>query len=174
MRPREVFSACAAAALYRRDAVLAAGGFDESFFCYFEDVDLGYRLRLAGHRVWHVPRAHARHIGGASTRPGSDFALYHGHRNLVWSYFRNTPRSLLWRTLPQHLLWNLATVLWFAFRGRGLVMLRSKRDALLGLPRVLRERRNSPPRESACSTLRGALRRDWRELFTRRAKRKEM
>jgi GT2 family glycosyltransferase len=45
----EIFSACAAAALYRRQAFLEVGGFDEDFFCYFEDVDLGFRLRLAGY-----------------------------------------------------------------------------------------------------------------------------
>lgn len=138
--PREVFSACAAAALFRRDAVLDVGGFDESFFCYFEDVDLSYRLRLRGHRIWHVPRAVARHVGGASSGPQSDFALYHGHRNLVWTYFRNTPSRLFWRHLTQHLAWNLATTLWFTLQGRGSVILRGKWDALRGLPRILRER----------------------------------
>lgn len=43
----EIFSPCAAAALYRRDAFVEAGGFDESFFCYAEDIDLGFRLRFA-------------------------------------------------------------------------------------------------------------------------------
>jgi len=46
----EIFSPCAAAALYRRDAFLSVGGFDEDYFCYIEDVDLGFRLRLANHR----------------------------------------------------------------------------------------------------------------------------
>src|SRR5664280_2197517 len=46
----EVFSPCAAAALYRRNALESVGGFDEDFFCYLEDVDLGFRLRLAGYR----------------------------------------------------------------------------------------------------------------------------
>ncbi len=139
-RPREVFSACAAAALYRRDAVLDVGGFDESFFCYFEDVDLSYRLRLHGHRVWHVPRAVVRHVGSASTGVRSDFAVYHGHRNLVWTFFRNTPAKLFWRCLPQHLAWNLATILWFALQGRATVIVRSKWDAVRGLPRILCER----------------------------------
>lgn len=139
-RPREVFSACAAAALYRRRAVLEVGGFEESFFCYFEDVDLGYRLRLAGYRAWHVPRAKVRHVGGGSTKPGSDFAVYHGHRNLVWSFFRNTPSRELWRRLPQHLMWNVATIVWFAVQGRGRVILRSKWDAVRRLPEVWRER----------------------------------
>ncbi len=45
--PEEVFAACAAAALYRRDVYLRLGGLDEDYFCYYEDVDLGFRLRLA-------------------------------------------------------------------------------------------------------------------------------
>ncbi|MFL5886598.1 MAG: glycosyltransferase family 2 protein, partial [Thermoleophilaceae bacterium] len=47
--PCEAFSACAGAALYRRRAVLDAGGFDERYFAYLEDVELGLRLRLAGY-----------------------------------------------------------------------------------------------------------------------------
>jgi len=62
----EVFAACAGAALYRRDAVRAVGGFDESFFAYLEDVDLGLRLRLAGWRCRYEP-VEARHAGGGSS-----------------------------------------------------------------------------------------------------------
>jgi GT2 family glycosyltransferase len=58
--PGEVFGACAGAALYRRDAVRAAGGFDERLFAYLEDVDLALRLRLAGWRCAYEP-AVARH-----------------------------------------------------------------------------------------------------------------
>ena len=54
---QEVFSPCAAAALYRRDAFLSAGGFDPDFFCFVEDVDLGFRLRLLGHRCMMVADA---------------------------------------------------------------------------------------------------------------------
>ncbi len=137
----EVFSPCAAAALYARDAFLEAGGFDESFFCYFEDVELAFRLRLAGHRCLYVPEAAARHVGSASAGRGSSFALYHGHRNLVWTYFKNMPLALLVLYLPFHLLWNAAAIVWFSLRGQSAPILRAKRDALLGLPRVLRQRR---------------------------------
>ncbi|MBX5442389.1 MAG: glycosyltransferase family 2 protein [Solirubrobacteraceae bacterium] len=64
--PGEVFSACAGAALLRRGPALAVGGFDERFFSYLEDVDLGLRLRLAGWRAVYVPAAVARHAGGGS------------------------------------------------------------------------------------------------------------
>lgn len=60
LRPREIFSPCAAAALYRREALEAVGGFDEDFFCYGEDVDLGFRLRLAGWKAMLVPYAIVR------------------------------------------------------------------------------------------------------------------
>jgi GT2 family glycosyltransferase len=75
--PGEVFGACAGAALYRRDAVLAAGGFDERYFAYLEDVDLALALRLAGWRCRYEPVV-AHHAGEASSRrlPG-------GHRRLV-------------------------------------------------------------------------------------------
>ncbi len=138
--PREIFSPCAAAALYRHAAFRDAGGFDESFFCYLEDVDLGFRLRLLGHRCLYVPSAVAVHAGGATADSRSDFAVYHGHRNLVWTWFRNMPLPLLAFYLPQHVLLNLVTLAWFSSRGQGRVIFRAKRDALLGLPRVLRAR----------------------------------
>jgi GT2 family glycosyltransferase len=65
--PGEVFSACAGAALLRRGTALAVGGFDERFFSYLEDVDLGLRLRLAGFRCAYAPGAVARHAGGGSS-----------------------------------------------------------------------------------------------------------
>lgn len=137
----EIFSPCAAAALYRRDAFLKVGGFDDSYFCYSEDVDLGFRLRLAGYRCLYVPDAVAYHVGSATTGKHSDFTVYHGHRNLVWTYFKNMPWPLFWLYLPQHLSLNLATIIWFCLSGRARVILRAKWHALKGLPRILRERR---------------------------------
>lgn len=137
----EIFSPCAAAALYRRAELLEAGGFDERYFCYVEDVDLGFRLRLRGGRCLYVPEAVVTHVGSATSGAHSDFSLYHGHRNLVWTFFKDMPWPLLVAYLPQHLALNLFTVAWFAARGRAGPLLRAKRDALRGLPAVLRERR---------------------------------
>lgn len=141
---KEVFSPCAAAALYRRSALLEVGGFDEDFFCYVEDVDLGFRLRLAGYRCLYVPASVAHHVGSGTTGgQHSEFAVYHGHRNLVWTYVKNMPGILLWTFLPIHLALNLATLLVFTWRGQGGVVLRAKRDALVGLPGMWRKRRQA-------------------------------
>ena len=139
---REIFSPCAAAALYRRDAFLSVGGFDEDFFCYVEDVDLGFRLRLMGHRCLLVPSAVVHHIGSATSGgQHSDFAVYHGHRNLVWTYVKNMPCFLFWTCLPLHIAMNLAAIFIFSIRGKGLVMLRAKRDAIKGLPKMWAKRK---------------------------------
>jgi GT2 family glycosyltransferase len=138
---QEVFSPCAAAALYRRDAFLGVGGFEERFFCYYEDNDLSFRLRLAGHRCLYVPDAVVHHVGSAIAGADSEFTVYHSQRNLIWTYVRNMPAPLLWLYLPQHLLVNVLGLAWYVSIGRGRAVLRGQRDALLGLPRALRERR---------------------------------
>jgi len=138
---REIFSPCAAAALYRRSVMAKVGGFDEDYFCYVEDVDLGFRLRLTGHRCLYVPSSVVHHLGSGSTGgQHSDFAVYHGHRNLVWTYVKDMPGALFWLFLPLHLLMNLWTLLVLAMRGQGRVALRSKWDALRGLPKIWHKR----------------------------------
>lgn len=137
----EIFSPCAGAALYRRDALREVGGFDEDYFCYVEDVDLGFRLRLAGYKAMYVPDSIVHHVGSASTGgKHSDFAVYHGHRNLVWAFVKNMPGVLFWALLPVHILLNIVTVLHFLMRGQGKVVLRAKWDAVTGIPRAWRKR----------------------------------
>jgi GT2 family glycosyltransferase len=140
-KEEEVFSACGAAALYSRDDFLKVGGFDESYFSYFEDVDLSFRLRLVGKRCLYVPQAIVHHVGSASSGKISDFVIYHGHRNLVWTYFKNMPGALFWQYLPLHILMNLFFMISFILKGRGLAILQAKRDAFYRLPAIIRMRR---------------------------------
>jgi len=134
------FSACGAAALYRRQTFLAVGGFDEDFFCYLEDIDLGFRMRLQGHNCLYVPDAIVRHHGSALTGRRSDFSTYHGHRNLLWVYLKNMPTVLFWAYLPQHLLVSLASFLACSRRGQISVFMRAKWDGIKDLRAVLRKR----------------------------------
>lgn len=139
---KEIFSPCAAAALYRLDALLAVGAFEESFFCYCEDVDLGFRLRNSGYTSWYAPLAKVSHVGSmTSGGQDSDFAIYYGHRNLVWVYFRNMPLSLLLISLPLHIAANLLAIAFFSLRGRSSIIFKSKIDALRKLPEILKQRK---------------------------------
>lgn len=161
----EIFSPCAAAALYRRRAVMEAGGFDEDFFCYFEDVDLGFRLRLAGHRAIYVPGAVVDHVGGGSSGGRrSAFATYHGHRNLVWTFVKDMPLPLVLLLLPLHLMQTLTSLAACAARGHTVPFLRAKWDAIRGLPRMLTKRRSvqSGRRASSLDVWRALAKHPWR------------
>jgi GT2 family glycosyltransferase len=139
--PQEVFSPCAAAALVHRDTFNNVQGFDPSFFCYLEDVDLAFRLRLLGHRCLYIPGAVVRHVGSGTTGTRSAFAIYHGHRNLVWAWVKNMPGWRLWLYVPQHVLLTLISLVRFGWIGHGRTIVRAKIDALAGLRRALSQRR---------------------------------
>ncbi|PRC93544.1 glycosyltransferase family 2 protein [Solimicrobium silvestre] len=142
LRAMEIFSPCAAAALYRRQALVDVDGFDEDYFCYVEDIDLGFRLRLAGHKARYVPNAVVHHVGSATTGgQHSDFSIYHGHRNLVWTYIKNMPGYLFWILLPLHIGLNFISIVWFVLNGHSGAILSAKWDALSGLPKMWSKRK---------------------------------
>jgi GT2 family glycosyltransferase len=141
-----VFSPCAGAALYNLQTFRQVGGFDESFFMYVEDIDIGFRLQLAGHPCLFVPNAVVHHIGSATTGRTSDFTVYHGHRNVEHNYFKNVPSLLLLLTLPLHLTAVLMSLAVFSTRGNMSAIWRAKRDALLSLPRYISNRATSKPK----------------------------
>lgn len=128
----EVFSACGAAMLIDRALFESLGGFDERFFCYCEDVDLGYRLRLTGRMTLLLPDARVAHVGSASTGVRSDFAIFHGSRNRVWTFLKNTPPLLLWLTTPLHVAVTAALLLLHLRRGDAGPAVRGIRAALKG------------------------------------------
>lgn len=134
-----VFGVCAAAALYRRDAFDAAGGFCERFFCFYEDVDLAARLRLAGWRAAVTPDAVVRHVGSASAP--STFVRHFATRNRVWSTLRVMPGPVLAVTLPAAALVWVAAAAADLLRGRGTARLAALGEALAALRVTLAERR---------------------------------
>ena len=137
----EVFGPCAGAALYRKEMLEEIGLFDEDFFLYMEDVDLAFRGRLAGWKCIYVPEAKVYHHHGGTAGFGSDLSVYYGNRNIVWYAIKDFPTRLLITSLPFILARNLAVIPYYALRGQGRVILKSKLDALKGVPRMLRKRR---------------------------------
>ncbi|MEQ8396373.1 glycosyltransferase [Thalassobaculum sp.] len=133
-----VFGVCAAAALYRREAFEAAGGFCERFFCFYEDVDLGMRLRLAGWTAVVTPGAVVRHVGSASAP--SAFVLRYATRNRVWAFLRGMPGPVLAAGAVPAALILAAGALADTLTGRGTARWSALREALAGLPQTLAER----------------------------------
>jgi GT2 family glycosyltransferase len=150
--PLDIFCPTAGAAAYRRSMLervrLPAGVFDASFFMYYEDVDLGWRCRLAGFRARYVPDAIVYHaFQGSSRRHGNRFVLRQCTKNRLIALARNASPELLVRSLPK----TLTEILWLAaFGGRGAL-----REVT---PRVLRAFRE----ERALVT--GLLARDRRDV----------
>lgn len=138
----EVFSPCGAAMMIDRGLFLEMGGFDERFFCYCEDADLGYRLRLRGELVLLAPEAAVAHEGSVSTGGRrSDFSLYHGVRNRLWLFVKDTPPLLFWLTLPLHLLATIGIWVRAMMGGYAEPVERGLEDAVKGLPGIWRSRR---------------------------------
>lgn len=137
----EVFSPCGAAAMYSRQVFFDLGGFNENFTSHLEDVDLGFRLRLAGRCCLYIPTALVEHVVSASYGVVSERTVYQVQRNVVWLYVADMPGSLFWKYLPLHLLANLVFLAYYSLHGRSRAVWRAKLDALLGLPAAIRYRR---------------------------------
>ncbi|QNL17891.1 glycosyltransferase family 2 protein [Hyphobacterium sp. CCMP332] len=135
------FSPCAAASIYRREVFDAVGGFDERFFCYMEDVDIGYRIRLRGGFGVQCRRSIVHHVGSASSAPTSPFVIYHGTRNRIWTFLKNTPPLLLIAMLPAHVLINLAFLVRSFVHRRFRTTWKATLDGVGGWGWIMRERR---------------------------------
>lgn len=151
----ETLFASGCAALYRRRSVMEMGGFDEDFFAYGDDVDLGLKLRLLGASCLYVPSAVAYHRQSASSNPVSARKLYWIERNRIWILIKYFP--LDWILIsPLHTLRRLLGSWQAARRGQGVagevakknsplsllfIFGRAWLDALLGAPKMWRRRR---------------------------------
>ncbi|MEM7480783.1 MAG: glycosyltransferase family 2 protein [Acidobacteriota bacterium] len=105
----ELFFACGGNMLIRKESFLAAGGFDEDYFAYLEDVDLGWRLWAGGERVRYVADAVVHHRSSAT----SDLlGLYHRgflfERNAFVTAYKNYEDGLWQRVMPA-VQWALAS-----------------------------------------------------------------
>lgn len=119
-RPAEVFSNCAGAALYRREELIALGLFDENHFAYLEDVDLGYRARIAGYRNLMEPAAIVYHAGsGFSGSRYNAFKIRHSSRNSVYLVYKNMPFLQILLNLPFLAAGFAIKLVFFTVKGYG-------------------------------------------------------
>jgi GT2 family glycosyltransferase len=88
----EVDAIVGAYMMISRECYGKVGGFDEQFFMYGEDVDLCFRARAAGYKIWYYPKTSCYHYKGQSSKKASKFALYHFH-NAMWIYYNKHYRA---------------------------------------------------------------------------------
>lgn len=105
----EVFSACGAAALYRRSLFAEVGLFDEAYRAYLEDIDLACRARLRGRRCIYVPSARVYHR--LSATGGGPLAAHLFGRNLPRLIVKNFPGRLLAKAWPAIAAYQLGIIL---------------------------------------------------------------
>ncbi len=159
---RQVLVPCGSAALYKRAVFDDVGLFDERFFAYCEDSDLGLRARWAGWEAVAAPRAVVYHKYSATAGKCSSLKMYLAERNHYWLALKNFPFSLI-LALPVVELYRclLMACALVCRKGHGTAdrplslfaaFARGQRDGLLGSLGALRHRppkRNLSPRDMA-------------------------
>lgn len=137
----EIFAASGAASLFRTKALKEVGLFDEDFFAYYEDVDLGFRLQLAGWKVAFVPSSVVYHHIGMTSSRIKGFTTYQTMKNLPLLWFKNVPKQYLWGVgirlfLTQILFFGRAVT-----RGQGWPALKGATKSGLLIIKKIRERK---------------------------------
>jgi GT2 family glycosyltransferase len=100
----------AAAALYRREALEDAGGFDEDYFLYCEDGDVSLRMLLRGYTGLYVPEPKAFHVRGGTVGSSQDLPRFFLVRNGLITLLKDVPASVLLRSLPKIALYQWGTL----------------------------------------------------------------
>lgn len=114
-RRDQVLFPCGGAMLVDRQVFLEVGGFDEDFFALFEDVDLGWRLWLAGHRVILAPDSVVRHRGHATLETRApEKTRYLIHRNALLTIFKNYEEENFRKIVPAALLLSVKRAVHFS------------------------------------------------------------
>lgn len=119
-KPAKIFSSCGGAAIYRMDMLREIGFFDENHFAYLEDVDLGWRARIAGYENRYEPSAVVYHAGsGFSGSRYNEFKINLSSRNSVYLILKNMPLLQIIINLPFLLLGFLVKIAFFIKKGHG-------------------------------------------------------
>jgi GT2 family glycosyltransferase len=134
---KEIFSSCGGAALYRKSVFKEIGYFDESFFAYMEDVDIGYRGKIAGYKNLYCPKSKVYHVGsGSSGSQYNSFKIKLSAKNNVLVFYKNMPLPQLIINSPFLLLGFFIKFLFFSFKGYGKLYLSGLKKGINNLKKT--------------------------------------
>lgn len=140
--PMYVHGACAAAALYRREMLDEIGFLDDDFYFNHEDTDLNLRAWFAGWKCLFCPDAIVHHKVSASIGELSAATVYYFSRNNEWVWIKNVPFLLMIRYLPQRVLYEITSLVFYGFKARRfLPFVKGKIDAFRMFPAMFKKRR---------------------------------
>ena len=114
----DVFWASGACFCCRADLFREAGGFDESFFAHMEEIDLCWRLQIAGYKIGVEPSSCVYHVGGGTLAPESPRKLYFNYRNSLYMLFKNLPSGRMFTTLFIRMLLDGASAAVYLLQGK--------------------------------------------------------
>jgi GT2 family glycosyltransferase len=138
---REVFCGSGGASLFRSAMLREVGLFDEDYFAYLEDQDLGFRAQLMGWKARYEPTAVAYHRLMGTSATITNFGRYHAIRNCIYLYVKNMPHPLCWKYLPKFLVGLALMAANDVRRRRFLAIAGAYVDAVRHLPAMLSKRR---------------------------------
>jgi len=119
-KPARIFSSCGGAVIYRMELFEEVGVFDENHFSYLEDVDVGYRARIAGYSNWYEPAAVVYHAGsGFSGSRYNEFKVNLSSRNSIYLVLKNMPFLQIIINFPFLLLGFFTKTVFFVRKGYG-------------------------------------------------------
>jgi GT2 family glycosyltransferase len=107
---KEIFWASGASIFLRREALEHSGWFDETIVHHMDEIDLCWRLRIAGYRALIQPKSVIKHIGGATIQTHSFKKVYWNHRNSIYIMIKNYGLSNMLRRVPVHVLLDYIAV----------------------------------------------------------------
>lgn len=136
-----IASACGGASLWPANLFRKLGGFDESYFLIFEDLDLSFRARHFGASIYLAKDSKVLHKGSASIGRSSALSTYHSARNLTWTHIKNYPIITLIKASPMLVFQKILNA-FFAFKSAHLkTWIQSQIGLVTGIVPILKKRR---------------------------------
>ncbi len=114
----EIFWASGCAFFIRKQAWLQSGGFDEQFFAHMEEIDLCWRLKVIGYKIYYVSESYVYHVGGGTLNSDNPQKTYLNFRNNLLMIWKNMPNKSIYWVLTLRIILDFVALLLFIFKGK--------------------------------------------------------
>lgn len=157
----EVFWATGACLFVRDTHFFEVGGLDEDFFAHQEEIDLCWRFKNKGYKVFVEPKSVVYHVGGGTLNVGSPFKTHLNFRNNLYMLFKNLPLSSLFTIIPIRLILDGVAALTFTNKEKGIKHITSIAKAhfafYFALPKLITKRRKIKQKSSLTGKMRWSI-----------------